>query len=63
MSTTPTSHVLLDLTCPHCHKMNLIAVVPTGPNSYSEHEVECAHCKEAWQPSLPGPVMAGPFPK
>jgi hypothetical protein len=43
--------------------MNLIAVVPTGPNSYSEHEVECAHCKEAWQPSLPGPVMAGPFPK
>jgi hypothetical protein len=26
---TPTQHhILLDLTCLHCHKMNLIAVAP-----------------------------------
>lgn len=60
----PQEHILLDLTCPHCQRMNLLAVVPgSGANSYVECAVECAHCKRSWEPSLPGPVMAGPFPK
>ena len=65
MATIPAlHHILLDLTCPHCHKMNLIAVVPAqGATSYAEVAVECAHCKKTWEPSLPGPVMSGPFPK
>jgi hypothetical protein len=65
MATIPApDHILLDLTCPHCHKMNLLAVVPAeGASGYVEHAVECAHCKKTWQPSLPGSVIAGPFPK
>jgi hypothetical protein len=65
MGTTPAQdHVLLDLTCPHCHKMNLLAVVPApGATSYVERAVECAHCKKTWEASIPGTVMAGPFPK
>jgi hypothetical protein len=65
MATIPAPHhVLFDLTCPHCHKMNLVAVIPAPDASvYSEREVECAHCKKPWEVSLPGPVMAGPFPK
>jgi hypothetical protein len=44
--------------------MNLIAVVPApGTNNYSEGEVECAHCKKVWESSLPGAIIAGPFPK
>ena len=63
MATAPAPHVLLDLTCPHCH-MNLLAVVPaTGASAYSKYEVECAHCKKPWEASLPGSVMSGPFPK
>jgi len=64
MGTIPTQHHLLDLICPHCQKKNLIAVVPAQvASSYCERAVECAHCKKVWKPSLPGPVMAGPFPK
>src|SRR5260370_23588245 len=64
MGTIPTQHHLLDLICPHCQKMNLIAVVlAQGASSYCERVVECAHCKKVWKPSLPGPVIAGPFPK
>jgi hypothetical protein len=45
-------------------RMNLLAVVPApGATSYVESAVECAHCKRIWEPSLPGPVIAGPFPK
>jgi hypothetical protein len=33
----PQEHILLNLTCPHCHKMNLLAVVPaSGASSYVE---------------------------
>ena len=57
-------HILIDLACPHCHKMNLLAVVPAlGANGHSERDVECAHCKRTWQASLPGAIMAGPFPR
>ena len=56
--------VLVDLTCPHCQKKNSFAVVQDGgPNQALREEVLCAHCKKAWEPVIPGPVMAGPFPK
>jgi len=33
----PQEHILLNLTCPHGHKMNLLAVVPaSGVSSYVE---------------------------
>jgi phage FluMu protein Com len=64
MGTTPArQHILVDLTCPNCHKMNLVAVIPAVGNDYSEHAVDCAHCKKVWLARLPGSVMAGPFPK
>lgn len=63
---------LVDLTCPHCQKMNVFAVIhEAGPRPGASHKpsqvrhevVVCAHCKESWEPVIPGPVMAGPFPK
>jgi len=64
MGTTPArQHILFDITCPHCHKMNLVAVIPAPSGDYSERGLDCAHCKKTWQALLPGPVMAGPFPK
>jgi len=57
-------HVLVDLTCPHCEKKNSFAVIQEGgPNQALREEVLCAHCKKAWDPVVPGPIMAGPFPK
>lgn len=57
-------HVLVDLTCPHCQKKNSFAVVQDcGPNQAFRKAVLCAHCKKAWDPVIPGPIMAGPFPK
>ena len=73
-------HALVDLTCPHCRKINAFAVLheakpSPGPSPKSStqpspnlnqvrHEaVLCAHCKQSWEPVIPGPVMAGPFPK
>jgi diguanylate cyclase (GGDEF)-like protein len=56
--------VLVDLTCPHCQKKNSFAVIQEGgPNHALREEVLCAHCKKAWDPVAPGPIMAGPFPK
>jgi phage FluMu protein Com len=65
MGIAPTQHhILLDLTCPHCQRMNLLAVVPaSGASGYVECAVECAHCKETWEASIPGTVVGGPFPK
>jgi hypothetical protein len=61
---SPQEHILLDLTCPHCQRMNLLAVVPAQDAiSYVESAVECAHCKKTWEVSIPGTVVAGPFPK
>jgi len=57
-------HVLVDLTCPHCQKKNSFAVVQdSGSNQAVNEEVLCAHCKKTWEPVVPGPIMAGPFPK
>lgn len=56
--------VMVDLTCPHCQKMNSFAIIQnSGVGNTSRNEVRCAHCKEAWAPLMPGPIMAGPFPK
>ena len=57
-------HALVDLTCPHCQRMNAFAVIHDAGPSQARHEaVLCAHCKKSWEPVIPGPVMAGPFPK
>ena len=63
--TKPTPlRVMVDLTCPHCQKMNSFAVIQnSGAGNTSRNEVRCAHCKEAWAALMPGPIMAGPFPK
>ena len=56
--------VMVDLTCPHCQRMNSFAITQnSGAGNTSRHDVRCAHCKEAWAPLMPGPIMAGPFPK
>ena len=57
-------HVLVDLTCPHCQKKNAFAVIQdAGPSQALQEKVSCAYCKKAWKPVIPGPIMAGPFPK
>jgi diguanylate cyclase (GGDEF)-like protein len=57
-------NILVDLTCPHCHKQNSVAVdTHSGTSSAAAREAKCAHCKQAWKPMLSGPIMAGPFPK
>ncbi len=65
METEPAPlNVLIDLTCPHCHKRNSVAVdTHSGASNAAAREVQCAHCKQAWEPVLSGPIMAGPFPK
>jgi diguanylate cyclase (GGDEF)-like protein len=63
-SVVPPVHLMVDVTCPHCQKKNSVALdahsVPTHANPW---KVQCAHCKLEWEPLLPGPIMAGPFPK
>src|SRR6266851_2371437 len=63
--TQPASlNVLVDLTCPHCHKKNSVALdTHSGTSNAAAREVKCAHCKQPWKPMLSGPIMAGPFPK
>ena len=57
-------HVLVDLTCPHCQKKNSFAVIQNSESNQALREkVHCAHCKVPWEPVIPGPIMAGPFPK
>jgi diguanylate cyclase (GGDEF)-like protein len=57
-------HVMVDVICPYCDKKNSFAVTQDSEPSDSGHPpVQCAHCKRAWEPLLPGPIMAGPFPK
>jgi diguanylate cyclase (GGDEF)-like protein len=60
----PPLQVLVDLSCPHCGKKNSFAILQSsGERNAARREVRCAHCKETWEPLVPGPVMAGPFPK
>ena len=57
-------HVMVDVACPYCNKKNSFAVIQdSGPGDSDHRQVQCAHCKKAWEPLLPGPIMAGPFPK
>jgi diguanylate cyclase (GGDEF)-like protein len=58
-------HVLVDLTCPHCHKGNLVAVDPQsgGTDAAGPKPLHCAHCNQPWEASLSGPITSGPFPK
>src|SRR6202521_1001825 len=57
-------HVMVDVICPYCDKKNSFAVIQdSGPSDSGHPQVQCAHCKNAWEPLLPGPIMAGPFPK
>jgi diguanylate cyclase (GGDEF)-like protein len=57
-------NILVDLTCPHCHKKNSVALdTQSGTSNAAPREVQCAHCKQSWEPVLSGPIMAGPFPK
>jgi len=57
-------NILVDLTCPHCHKKNSVALdTHSGTSNAAEREVKCPHCKQPWKPMLSGPIMAGPFPK
>src|SRR5215469_2127656 len=50
--------------CPHCQKKNSFAVIQErGCNQALRDEVLCARSKKAWHPVVPGPIMAGPFPK
>ena len=65
MGTKTTSRLnLVDLTCPHCKKLNSVAITknPSETNS-GVWEVHCAYCGKAWHARLSGPVTAGPFPK
>ena len=58
-------HVLVDLRCPRCGKMNLVAV-DAGPNATGaagRQELNCAYCNHSWEAALSGPITAGPFPK
>src|SRR5690242_14514280 len=65
MASTPTPpHVLTEVTCPHCQKKNLVAVVKPSPvTNYEKSEVFCAYCGKTWEALLEGPIFAGPFPK
>lgn len=58
-------HALVDLRCPACKKMNLIAVDarPEAAHSAGSKSVQCAHCSQTWEAALSGPITAGPFPK
>ena len=57
-------HVLVDLTCPQCHKKNSVALeTHSGAKESAARPVQCAHCKHSWEPVLSGPIVAGPFPK
>jgi diguanylate cyclase (GGDEF)-like protein len=57
-------HVLVDLTCPLCNKMNSIALDPASASEQSgAHQVQCSHCKQSWEAVLSGTIVAGPFPK
>ena len=58
-------HVLVDLRCPGCKKMNLVAVDagPGATGAAGPQKLHCAHCNHFWEPALSGPITAGPFPK
>jgi len=63
MATNPVSrHILVDLTCPYCKRKNSEAI-KRGVNHDEHADIRCAYCQKSWEQVLPGPFMAGPFPK
>src|SRR6266581_309630 len=52
MGTTLTPlHVMVDVICPYCDKKNSFAVTQdSGPSDSGHPQVQCAHCKKAWEP-------------
>ena len=63
--TKPTPlHVMVDVICTYCDRKNSFAVFQdSGPSDLGHRQIRCAHCQQVWEPLLPGPIMAGPFPK
>jgi diguanylate cyclase (GGDEF)-like protein len=63
--TKPTPlHVMVDVICTSCDRKNSFAVFQdSGPSDVGHRQIRCAHCQQVWEPLLPGPIMAGPFPK
>jgi diguanylate cyclase (GGDEF)-like protein len=63
--TKPTPlHVMVDVICTYCDRKNSFAVFQdSGPSDVGHRQIRCAHCQQVWEPLLPGPIMAGPFPK
>ncbi len=63
MATNPASpHILVHLTCPHCERENSVAI-KRGVSEVEHADIKCAYCQQSWEQELPGPFMAGPFPK
>jgi transposase-like protein len=63
MSSSPASpHILIELTCPYCERTNSVAI-KRGVSDVEHANIKCAHCQKSWEQVLPGPFMAGPFPK
>jgi transcription elongation factor Elf1 len=65
MTATPACPpVLIEVTCPNCQKKHSVAITSmAGANVAGRAEIKCAYCQQPWEQLLPGPVMAGPFPK
>src|SRR5216684_6945691 len=63
--TKPTPlHVMVDVICTYCDRKNSFAVFQdSAPSEVGHRQIRCAHCQQVWEPLLPGPIMAGPFPK
>src|SRR5258708_2793819 len=63
--TKPTPlHVMVDVICTYCDRKNSFAVFQDSASSeVGRRQIRCAHCQQVWEPLLPGPIMAGPFPK
>jgi transcription elongation factor Elf1 len=55
-------HILVNLTCPHCKRRNSVAI-KRGVSEDEQANIKCAYCQKSWEQVLPGPFMAGPFPK
>ncbi len=63
MASSPASpHILIDLTCPHCERTNSVAI-KRGVSDVEHADIKCAYCQKSWEQVLPGPFIAGPFPK
>jgi len=59
----PQEHILLDLTCPHCHKMNLLAVVLLYARVPALNvQLSAPIARKPGRRQYLGPAWAGRFP-